>query len=65
VEYVVGATVTPAEMPSALDGVALVDRSEAADRGTVVDRLRLLDGDGRQTADTPVAATLCSASGCG
>jgi hypothetical protein len=63
--YVVGGRATPAEMPSALDGVALVDRSDAAARGQVVDRLRLLDGDGRQTVDTAVDATLCGATGCG
>ncbi len=45
----------------ALDGVVLVDRDPRAS----TDRLRLLDGDGRETATVDVPALLCGARGCG
>lgn len=44
-----------------LDGVVLVDRDPRAS----TDRLQLLDGDGRQSFNGPVAPLLCALSGCG
>ncbi len=54
----------PIDAPSALDGVVLIERRLEAEREGG-DRLRLLDGNGRQFFDAEVASLLCGVDGCG
>ncbi|MCU1691188.1 MAG: hypothetical protein JWM64_279 [Frankiales bacterium] len=49
----------------ALDGVVVLTREDAAERGEVRDTLRLLDGDGRDIGTFPVAELLCGETSCG